>query len=169
MNMRKMKDQHKQMKKQLKKFEKQIETYGKQADAIESKTLKHSQQSLVNLVDAMDAQLKVWQNGMTEVNTKLNGNKSNSIVATLNSETTAVWNSMQKQMQQWLGTTATVRLEVGADAQWQLKALQTLDTTVSEKLLALKNAQNGARGDLKESAEQALNELKHALERVLPE
>jgi hypothetical protein len=41
--------------------------------------------------------------------------------------------------------------------------------TANEKLRTLKKAQNGARVALQESAEQALDDLKHALERVLPE
>jgi hypothetical protein len=60
-------------------------------------------------------------------------------------------------------------MEVGADALWQLETLRTLDMTANEKLRTLKKAQNGARVALQESAEQALDDLKHALERVLPE
>ena len=187
--MSKMKDLRKQMKKQLKEFEEQIETFGEQADAVEAATLKRSQERLVNLVDAMDAQLKVWQNAMTPVSAKINGagvthnavlsptapnTVSNTVSNTVpNTETTiepnAVWNSMQTQLKQWLTTTATIRMEVGADALWQLEALRALDTSAGEKLRALKKAQNGTRDTLQVSAEQALDDLKHALERVLPE
>lgn len=171
--MSKMKALRKQMKKQLKEFEEQIETFGEQADAVEAATLKHSQERLVNLVDGMYAQLKVWQNGMREVNTKPNGSKTNGAAAHLNAETPietiTVWNSMEKQIQNWLTTTATMRMEVGADAMWQLEALRVLNTTASEKLRALKDAQNGERTALKIGTEQALDELKHALERVLPD
>lgn len=171
--MSKMKDLRKQMKKQLKEFEEQIETFGEQADAVEAATLKRSQERLVNLVDGMYAQLKVWQNGMIEVNTKLNGSKTKGAAAHLNAETATetltVWNSMEKQIQNWLTTTATMRMEVGADALWQMEALRALNTTASEKLRTLKDAQNGERTALKAGAEQALDELKHALERVLPD
>jgi len=179
--MSKMKDLRKQMKKQLKEFEEQIETFGEQADAVEAATLKRSQERLVNLVDMMDAQLKVWQNAMTQVSTKANGSSATRNVAKTMTETTienspetiveitTVWESMQTEIKHWLTTTATVRMEVGADALWQLEALRALDMTASEKLRALKKAQNGARGTLQETAEQALDDLKHALERVLPE
>jgi hypothetical protein len=162
--MSKMKDLRKQMKKQLKEFEERIETFGEQAEAVEATTLKRSQERLVSLVEAMDAQLKVWQNGMTEATTKTNGSAANP-----HAETSVVWNSMVKQIQQWLTATATMRMEVGADALWQLETLRTLETTASEKVRALKNAQNGARDALKETAEQALDDLKHALQRILPE
>lgn len=179
--MSKMKDLRKRMKKQLKEFEEQIETFGEQADAVEAATLKRSQERLVNLVDAMDAQLKVWQNAMTPVSAKTNGASvtHNAVLSTTapntvpSTESTiepdAVWNSMQTQIKQWLTTTATVRMEVGADALWQLEALRALDATAGEKLRALKKAQNGMRDTLQVSAEQALDDLKHALERVLPE
>lgn len=191
--MSKMKDLRKQMKKQLKEFEEQIETFGEQADAVEAATLKRSQERLVNLVDAMDAQLKVWQNAMTQVSANTNGVDAthNAAISTTETptettteavtesitesitattiETNAVWNSMQAQIKQWLTTTATVRMEVGADALWQLEALRALDATAGEKLRALKKAQNGAQDTLQATAEQALDDLKHALERVLPE
>jgi hypothetical protein len=144
--MSKMKDLRKQMKKQLKEFEEQIETFGEQAEVVEAATLKRSQERLVNLVDAIDAQLKVWQNGMTEVSGKLDGSKTNGASANLNTE-----------------------IKVGADALWQLETLRALETTAGEKVRALKNAQNGERDALKETAEQALGDLKHALQRVLPE
>jgi len=187
--MSKMKDLRKQMKKQLKEFEEQIETFGEQADAVEAATLKRSQERLVNLVDAMDAQLKVWQNAMTQVSANTNGVDAthNAAISTTETptettteavtesitattiETNAVWNSMQAQIKQWLTTTATVRMEVGADALWQLEALRALDATAGEKLRALKKAQNGEQDTLQATAEQALDDLKHALERVLPE
>jgi uncharacterized protein YicC (UPF0701 family) len=171
--MSKVKDLRKQMKKQLKEFEEQIETFGEQADAVEAATLKRAQERLVNLVDAMDAQLKVWQNGMSETSIKLHCNKPNSATANINPEitsaTVALWNSMEKQIQQWLTTTATMRMEVGADALWQLETLRALNSTANEKLRTLKNAQNGERAVLKVNAEQALDDLKHALEHVLPE
>lgn len=179
--MSKMKDLRKQMKKQLKEFEEQIETFGEQADAVEAATLKRSQERLVKLVDAMDAQLKVWQNAMTPVSAKTNGAgvTHSAVLSTTapntepSTETTiepnAVWDSMQTQIKQWLTTTATIRMEVGADALWQLEALRALDMSAGEKLRALKKAQNGMRDTLQVSAEQALDDLKHALERVLPE
>ncbi len=160
--MSKTKDLRKQMKKQLKEFEEQIEIFGEQADAIEATTLRRSQERLVNLVDAMDAQLKVWQNSMVEVKVKTNGSAAN-----LTAETTCVWNSMQKQIQQWLTTTATMRMEVGADALWQLETLRALNTTANEKLRTLKSGQDGSHAMLQEEAENALDDLKHALERVL--
>lgn len=166
--MSKMKDQRKQMKKQLKEFEEQIETFGEQADEIEVASLKRSQERLVNLVDAMYAQLKVWQNGMIEVNTLLKENKTNSNMPHLNVEVGTLWNSMDKQIQQWLTTTATIRMEVGADAMWQLETLRALNITADEKLRTLKNEQNGSSELLQEAAEQALDDLKHALERVIP-
>ena len=178
--MSKMKDLHKQMKKQLKEFEEQIETFSEQANAVEAAALKRSQERLVNLVDGMDAQLKVWQNAMTQVSTKPNGTPTlnaekamtetptETMVETI-AETTTVWDSMQTQIKQWLITTATMRMEVGADAMWQLEALRALDSTAEEKVHALKNGQNGARRALQETAEQALDDLKHALERVFPE
>ncbi|CAN5427956.1 hypothetical protein BH10CHL1_BH10CHL1_48590 [soil metagenome] len=170
--MSKIKDLRKQMKKQLKEFEEQIETFGEQADAIEAATLKRSQERLVNLLDGMDAQLKVWQNGMTAVDTKTNGaanQASTPDTGDLANNTFAVWTSMEKQIQQWLTKTATMRMEVGADALWQLETLRTLNTTASEKLRTLKSAQDGSHAVLKEEAENALDDLKHALERVLPD
>lgn len=171
--MSKMKDLRKQMKKQLKEFEEQIETFGEQADVIEAATLKRAQERLVNLVDAMYAQLKVWQNEMVEVNRKGNGSKTNGAVTKRNAATasaaTTLWSRMEQQIQQWLTTTATMRMEVGADAMWQLETLRALNTTASEKLRTLKDAQNGSRAALKEDAEQALDDLKYALEHVLPE
>lgn len=175
--MSKMKALRKQMKKQLKEFEEQIETFGEQADAVEAATLKRSQERLVSLVDTMDAQLKVWQNAMTQVSAKTNGSNATRNVAKAmtetmvenSTETTTVWDSMQTEIKHWLTTTATVRMEVGADAMWQLEALRALDMTAGEKLRALKKAQNGGHSALQETAEQALDDLKHALERVLPE
>jgi len=43
-----------------------------------------------------------------------------------------------------------------------------LETTAGETLLAFKNGQNGARDALQETAERALGDLKHAVERVFP-
>lgn len=178
--MSKIKEQRKEMKKHLKEFEEQIETFGKQADAVEAVTLKRSQERLVKLVDAMDAQLKVWQNGMAQVSSKTNGTgvthravlsttEASTEPSTENTlETNALWNSMQAQIKQWLTTTAIVRMEVGADALWQLETLRALDTSAGEKLRALKKAQNGTRDTLQVTAEQALDDLKQALERVLP-
>lgn len=174
--MSKTKDLRKQMKKQLKEFAEQIETFGEQADEVEAATLKRSQERLVHLVDGMSAQLKVWQNGMTEVNTKRNGATTNGAAnhTTTNgtgeaTETVTLWNSMEKQIQQWLTTTATMRMEVGADALWQLETLRALNTTASEKLRTLKGAQASSHDTLKEEAENALDDLKHALEHVLAE
>ena len=167
--MSKMKDLRKQMKKQLKEFEEQIETLGEQADAVEAAAVKRSQERVVNLVDTMDAQLKVWQNAMPLVNAKMNGAVTTTGAADPTPEITAIWASMQTQIKQWLTTTATLRMEVGADALWQLETLRTLDMTANEKLRTLKKAQNGERVALQETAEQALDDLKHALERALPE
>lgn len=171
--MSKMKDLRKHMKKQLKEFEEQIETFSEQADVIEAATLKRAQERLVNLVDAMYAQLKVWQNAMVEVKSQRNSSKTNGAAAKLNAESaspaTAVRSSMEQQIQQWLTTTATMRMEVGADAMWQVETLRALNTTATEKLRTLKDAQNGERAVLKVNAEQALDDLKHALEHVLPE
>lgn len=167
--MSKMKDLRKQMKKQLKEFEEQIETFGEQADAVEAAAVKRSQERVVNLVDTMDAQLKVWQNAMIQVNAKTNGAATTIGARETTPETAIIWTSMQTQIKQWLTTTATLRMEVGADALWQLQTLRALDTAAGERLRALKKAQNGARGVLQENAEQALDDLKHALERVLPE
>jgi hypothetical protein len=106
---------------------------------------------------------------MPLVNAKMNGAATTTGAADPTPEITAIWASMQTQIKQWLTTTATLRMEVGADALWQLETLRTLDMTANEKLRTLKKAQNGARVALQESAEQALDDLKHALERVLPE
>lgn len=192
--MSKMKDRRKQLKQQLKACEAQIEIFGAQTDEIEAATLQRAQERLVQLVDAMDAQLKVWQNSMAVVSPKTNGSKPNSTktngsVAPLNvsaisellseksgdkvsdqsSETYKVWHSMEGQIAQWLITTATIRMAVGADARGQLETLQALDATANEQLRALKNAQNGAQSALHATAAAALDDLKHALKRVFPE
>lgn len=171
--MSKMKALRKQMKKQLKEFEEQIEAFSERADGIEAASLKRSQCRLVSLVDGMDVQLRVWQNSMTEIYIKLNGNKTNGAATNLNTETAAkftiLWNNMEKQIQQWRTMTATIRMEIGADALWQLETLRTLNTTASEKLRTLKGAQTGAETLLKEEAEQALDDLKHALACVFPD
>jgi len=120
----------------------------------------------------MGAQLKVWRNDMREVKPKLNGAKTNGAATNptteTTNETTTLWNSMEKQIQQWLATTAAMRMDVGADVQWQLETLHALETTAGETLLAFKNGQNGARDALQETAERALGDLKHAVERVFP-
>src|SRR5690349_18824418 len=141
--MSKMKDLRKQMKKQLKDFEEQIETFSEQTDAVEAASLKRAQERLVNLVDGMDAQLKVWQNDMNTVNTQLNGAKTNGAPANLNAESTTMWSKIGKQIQQWRTMTATIRMEMGADALWQLETLRALNSTASEKLRTLKGAQVG--------------------------
>lgn len=167
--MGKMKALRKQMKKQLREFEEQIETLGEQADAIEIATLNQSQERLVNLLDAIYAQLKLWQNGMTEKTSKLNGNKSNSGKVNLNAEALTLWNSMETQVEQWLATAATIRMETGADGLWQLATLRNLDVAVNEKLRILKDSHNGSRTGLKDEVEYALDDLKYALERALSE
>ena len=196
--MSKMKDLRKQLKQQLKACEAQIETFGAQADDVEAATLKRAQEQLVQLVDTMDAQLKVWQNSMAAASPKVNGSKTNSRktngrVATLSvsalsdllsekssdersdecsdqsSETLSVWQSMEREIAQWLSTTATIRMAVGADVLWQLETLHALDATANEQLRALKNAQNGAQDALYATATTSLDDLKHALKRVFPE
>ena len=57
---------------------------------------------------------------------------------------------------------------MGADVQWQLETLRSLDMTAGETLNAFKNGQNGTRDALQATAEQALDDLKQALERVFP-
>ncbi len=180
--MSKGKDLHKQMKKQLKEFEEQIEILGEQADAVEAATVQRAQARLVSLVDAMDAQLKVWQNGITELNPTLKRAKTNGTVASRSTETTSeapsqttsktpseiatLWSSMETQIQQWQTITATMRMAVGADALLQLATLRSLNTTAGEKLRTLKEAQNGSYALSEKAAEQALDDLKDALAHV---
>ncbi len=190
--MSKGKDLHKQLKKQLKAAEEQIETLGEQAAAIEAATVERAQERLVSLVDAMDAQLKVWQNGMTEVNSMPKRAKTDKTVATLTAETPSktpdkttgkttgeatgktpseiatLWSSMETQIQQWQTITATMRMTVGADTLVQLATLRSLNTTASEKLHTLKEAQNGSYALSEKAAEQALDDLKDALAHVFP-
>lgn len=178
--MSKMKDRRKQMKKEQKAFAAQIETFGARADDIEVAAVKRAQERLVNLVDAMSAQLKVWQNTMVDVSPKRNGNKTTASILNLgvaanldqpsdkSSAALTMGSSMEQQIQQWLTTTATIRMEVGADAQWQLETLRALHTTADEKLRALKNAQNGEQAALQMTAEEALADLKHALKHISP-
>ncbi len=196
--MSKMKDQRKELKQQLKACEAQIEIFGAQADGVEAATLQRVQDRLVNLVDAMDAQLKVWQNSMIVVTPKVNGSKptssktngsvaprSVSAISDLlseknsdepsdktgdqSSETLNVWNSMAEKIAQWLTITAAIRMAVGADALWQLETLRALDATAIEQLRALKNAQNGTQDALHATAVASLDDLKDALKRVCPE
>jgi len=170
--MSKGKDLRKQMKKQLKAFEEQIETFGEQANTVEAASLQRTQERLVGLVDAMDAQLKVWQNGMTAVNPKSAEAKPSApptnLFPELTVETTALWDGMEKQIQIWRTTTASMRMAVGADVQWQLETLRSLNTTANEKLRTLKDAQNGSLSGSKKATKAALDDLEQALGRVFP-
>ena len=114
----------------------------------------------------MDAQLKVWQIAMIKANIKSNQAKMNGDAIDHSAEITELWNSMQGHVQEWLTMIAALRMIVGVDAMWQLEALGILNATASDKLRALEGHLNGNEAVLQEDAEQALADLKHALQRV---
>ncbi len=159
-------DKRAQMTKQLQEFERRIAAFGARADAVETPALKRAQERLVTLVDMMDAQLKVWQIAMIKANIKSNQAKTNGDAIDHSAEITELWNSMQGHVQEWLTMIAALRMIVGADAMWQLEALGILNATASDKLRALEGRLNGNEAVLQEDAEQALADLKHALQRV---